>query len=118
MPVRALIVDDNAYFLEAASELLVREGLDVVGVASTGAEADQLVTELRPDVVLVDVDLGVEDGFELARQLSAEAAKVILVSTHPEAELAELISASPALGFIHKTQLSGDAIRALIERAA
>jgi two-component system, NarL family, nitrate/nitrite response regulator NarL len=118
--VRSLIVDDNAFFLEAAGDLLRREGLDVVGVASTGVEAIRLVRKLRPDVVLVDVDLGTEDGFELARELievSRKQTKVILVSTHPEVELSELISASPAVGFIHKTRLSGDAVRKLIEPA-
>jgi two-component system, NarL family, nitrate/nitrite response regulator NarL len=119
VPVRALIIDDNAFFLEAARELLHREGLDIVGVASTGAEAIRLVRELRPEVVLVDIDLGAEDGFELARQLIEApdgGVKAILVSTHPEVELTELVSASPALGFIHKTQLSADAIRRLLQR--
>ena len=68
--MRCLIVDDNSLFLEGAADLLRREGLDVVGVASNSAEAIRLVTELRPDVTLVDIDLGDEDGFELARQLS------------------------------------------------
>ena len=77
-------MDDNALFLEGAADLLRREGLDVVGVASNGAEAIQLVSELRPDVVLVDIDLGDEDGLELAGQLSdlSPHANVILISTH------------------------------------
>src|SRR5262249_44310033 len=119
MALRSVIVDDNSYFLDAARELLEREGLEVVGVASTSADALRLVAELEPDVTLVDVDLGDEDGFELARRLvAAQASNVILVSTHPEAELAELVSVSPALGFIHKTRLSAQAIRDLVERAA
>ena len=82
--LRCVIVDDNSLFLEGAVALLTREGLDVAGVASTGAEAIRIVTELRPDVTLVDVDLGDEDGFELARRLHAipGAANVILDSTH------------------------------------
>jgi DNA-binding NarL/FixJ family response regulator len=58
MPIRCLLVDDNPLFLDAASELLGREGIDVVGAASTTAEAIRLVMELRPDVTLVDIDLG------------------------------------------------------------
>jgi CheY-like chemotaxis protein len=115
-----VIVDDNSLFLEGAVDLLTREGLDVVGVASGSAEAIVLVTELGPDVVLVDVDLGDEDGFELAQRLHAVpgASKVILVSTHAEEDLAQLIEGSPALGFIAKTRLSAQAIRDTLERAA
>src|SRR3954453_16891411 len=109
MLVRCVIVDDNALFLESAADLLTREGLDVVGTASNSAEAIRLVTELRPDVTLVDIDLGDEDGFELAQRLdevSPASSKVILVSTHAEADFAQLIAASPALGFVSKARLS------------
>ena len=118
--MRCVIVDDNSLFLEGAVDLLTREGLDVVGVASDGAEAIRLVTELRPDVMLVDIDLGDEDGFELAQRVHAisPASKVILVSTHAEEDLAHLIDQSPALGFIAKTGLSAQAIRDTLERAA
>jgi len=118
MPVRCLIVDDNSLFLKGAADLLGREGLDVVGVAQDSAEAFRLATELRPDVTLVDVDLGEEDGFEVARRLSDEGMNVILVSTHAEQDLAPLIATSPALGFIAKARLSAQAIRDTLERAA
>jgi DNA-binding NarL/FixJ family response regulator len=121
VPLRCLIVDDNSLFLEGAADLLRREGLDVVGVASNGAEAIRLVTELRPDVTLVDIDLGDEDGFELTQQLndiSAASSKVILVSTHAEDDFAHLIAASPAVGFVSKARLSAQAIRDALERAA
>ena len=117
MPVRCLIVDDNSLFLEGAADLLTREGVDVVGVASDSAEAIRLVTELHPDVALVDIDLGDEDGFELAQGLN-ELTAVILVSTHAEEDLAHLIEGSPALGFIAKARLSAQAIRDTLERAA
>src|SRR5262245_5118885 len=115
-----LIVDDNSLFLEGAADLLRREGLDVVGVASNSAEATRLVTELRPDVTLVDIDLGDEDGFDLARRLHeiGGGSKVILVSTHAEEDLAHLIEGSPALRFIAKARLSAQAIRDTLGRAA
>jgi DNA-binding NarL/FixJ family response regulator len=116
--VKCVIVDDSALFLEGAADLLRREGLDVVGVASNSGEAIRLVTELQPDAVLVDIDLGDEDGFELARRLHALESKVILVSTHAEEDFAHLIKGSPALGFIAKTHLSAQAIRDTLERAA
>jgi len=119
--LRCLIVDDNALFLEGAADLLRREGLDVVGVASNSAQALQLASELQPDVTLVDIDLGDEDGLEVARQLSDISpvhSKVILISTHSEDDLAHLIAMSPALGFVPKTRLSAQAIRDLLEPAA
>ena len=70
MPLRCLLVDDNEAFLEAASLLLEREGVIVVGVASTIAEALRQARALRPDVILVDIGLGTESGFDLARLLA------------------------------------------------
>jgi DNA-binding NarL/FixJ family response regulator len=119
--VTCLIVDDNSLFLDGAADLLGRQGLDVVGIAANGAEAIRLVRELRPDVALVDVDLGDEDGFELTDVLSdlaGTAPKVILVSTHAEEDLGPLIATSPALGFVPKARLSAQAILDLLERAA
>jgi CheY-like chemotaxis protein len=116
MALRCLIVDDDARFLGAASELLEREGIAVVGVSSTSAEALEQAQKLRPDVALVDVDLGGESGFDLARQIVAahRPLPVILISTRSEADLAELIDSSPALGYLCKEQLSAHAIGQLL----
>src|SRR6476660_4009504 len=88
--IRCLIVDDNQPFLDAARLLLEREGVAVVGVATTSAEALRLADELRPDVVLVDILLGGESGFDLARGLSG---RVILISTQAQSEYVEEIAA-------------------------
>jgi DNA-binding NarL/FixJ family response regulator len=114
MAVRCLIVDDSPLFLDGATALLEREGVEVVGVASNRADALRLATELSPDVTLVDIDLGDEDGFELAQSLDGRS-KVILISTHSEADLAQLIQASPALGFVSKHRLSARAIAVVLE---
>jgi DNA-binding NarL/FixJ family response regulator len=116
--LRCVIVDDNASFLEAARVLLEREGLEVVAVASTGAEARRRAQELRPDVVLVDIVLGKESGFDLARHLVADdgaGPAVILISTHAEADFADLIAESPAAGFVPKSELSADAVRRVLD---
>jgi DNA-binding NarL/FixJ family response regulator len=120
VPLRTLIVDDSRRFLEAASNLLEREGLTVVGVASTGNETLRQAQALRPDVILVDVFLGKESGLVLARRLAeeTEGAIVILISSHSEADLAGLIAASPAAGFVSKTQLSAIAIRGIVDGRA
>ena len=111
--MRCLIVDDNPRFLGAAKALLERDGLQVV-VASSSAEAFDHVQERQPDVVLVDIDLGEESGFELTRRLID--VRVILISTHSEADFEELIAQSPAAGFIPKEALSADAISATLGR--
>jgi DNA-binding NarL/FixJ family response regulator len=111
--IRCLIVDDNERFLAAARLLLEREGLPIVGVATTSAEALRLEEELRPDVALVDIHLGEENGFELARELNTT---VILISTDPPSEHPEEIAASPAAGFIPKAQLSAAAVLRLADR--
>jgi DNA-binding NarL/FixJ family response regulator len=117
MGLRCLIVDDNASFLEAATDLLRRQGVDVVGVASNGDSAVERVRELRPDVALVDIKLGADSGFEVARRLADldfVDLKVILISTHTEADFAELIDGSPVAGFVPKVALSAQAIQQLI----
>jgi CheY-like chemotaxis protein len=116
--LRCLIIDDSPRFLDAARALLEGQGIAVVGVASNSAEALQRTEELRPDVTLLDIDLGGESGLELARRLHARPAPapppVILISTHAEQDYAELIAASPAVGFLPKTALSAGAIRELL----
>jgi DNA-binding NarL/FixJ family response regulator len=107
--MRCLLVDDNDHFLEAARGLLEREGVAVVGVASTSSEALQRLHELRPDVALIDIDLGPEDGFDLAERI-ARAADVIMISAYAERDFADMVEASPAIGFVSKSDLSARAI--------
>ena len=133
MPLRCLLVDDNEAFLEAASVLLEREGLTIVGVASSIAEALRQARALRPDVILVDIGLGDESGFDLARLLGGNGqagrgvqggqggqggqgvgADVILISTGAEADYAELIAESPAAGFLAKSELSARGISRIL----
>jgi CheY-like chemotaxis protein len=73
--LRCLIVDDSPRVQDAARGLLERQGITVVGVASSSAEALQRAQELRPDVLLLDIDLGGESGLELARRLHARPAR-------------------------------------------
>jgi DNA-binding NarL/FixJ family response regulator len=118
MPLRCLIVDDNASFLEEAAALLRREGLVVAGIASNGDDAVARIRELHPDIALVDILLGSESGFELARRLldaDGGALKVILISTHDESDFADLIDESPVVGFVSKSELSRGAVQRLVE---
>jgi DNA-binding NarL/FixJ family response regulator len=117
--MRCLIVDDNRSFLDAARVLLEREGMTVAGVALNGAEALRDARALRPDVVLLDISLGDESGFDVARRLVEDGpggATVILISTHSEADFSDLIAESSAAGFVPKSELSASAIRRFVDR--
>jgi DNA-binding NarL/FixJ family response regulator len=120
MTLRCLIVDDSTRFLEAARRLLERHGIEVAGVATTVTEALDQVDQVRPDVTLVDIDLGGESGFELVRRLQQadgpSPSSVILISTHAGDDFADLVAASAAIGFLSKADLSADAIRDLLDR--
>ena len=133
MPPRCLLVDDNEAFLETASLLLEQEGLTVAGVASSIAQALRQARALRPDLILVDIGLGDESGFDLARLLAQDGqgapggpwgpwgpggpgvgADVILISTGAEADYRDLIDDSPAAGFLAKSELSVQGIRRIL----
>jgi DNA-binding NarL/FixJ family response regulator len=115
-----VIVDDSEAFLASARALLGRQGLPVVGVATSPAEALDRVRELRPDVVVVDLHLGSDSGLELARRLSADDASspaVVLVSTIAREDLAALVVGSPVRGFLTKTDLSATALESIVSGA-
>lgn len=118
MPLRCLIVDDSPRFGDEARSLLEHEGVSVVGVAASGDEAVRLAGELVPDLALVDISLGGESGFDVARRLvdnsDSHPPGVILVSSYDEREFSSRIAASPALGFIPKNRLSAERIRQLL----
>ncbi|MGH3248138.1 MAG: response regulator [Trebonia sp.] len=124
MPPRCLLVDDNETFLETAGLLLEREGVTIVGTASNIAGALREARALRPDLILVDIGLGSESGFDLANLLAQLLAQdgqhgteVILISTATEADYAELIAESPAAGFLAKSELSARGISRILGRA-
>jgi CheY-like chemotaxis protein len=118
--IRCLLVDDSDAFLKAAVILLQREGIAVAGVASNSAEALRRARALRPDVILVDIGLGDESGFDLAWLLAQDAqirnAEVILISARAETDYGELIAESPAVGFLVKSELSAQAIERVLGR--
>ena len=103
--------------------LLEREGLTVTAVASSTAEALRSAEASPPDVILVDISLGEESGLDLARRLAEvdggrEGTTVILISTHTQADFADVIAESSAAGFLPKAELSAAAIRRIVERGS
>ncbi|MGW1345126.1 response regulator [Kribbella sp. NPDC002412] len=119
MALRCYIVDDSIHFLDAAQTLLERDGVSVVGVASTIEQALREVDDAAPDVVLVDVNLGSESGLELARRMQRETsvdhARVILISADAEDDVAELIRGVPVAAYLPKSGLSAAAVRRILD---
>jgi DNA-binding NarL/FixJ family response regulator len=114
--VRVLIVDDHPSFRASARTLLEAEGYEVVGEAETGLAAVEAAEHLKPDVVLLDVQLPDIDGFEVAGRLAdaGVAAHVILTSSRDGRDYGSCIEDSPAVGFVPKGELSGAALAALL----
>ena len=112
--MRCLLVDDNRAFLETARGILEAQGVTVAGIASSTAEALQQADALRPDVAVVDIGLGTENGFDLARDLVVYGISVIMTSTSAEADYADLVAESTAAGFLPKAELSAARIRLLL----
>jgi len=110
-----LIVDDHPSFRASARLLLESEGYEVVGEAADGAAALRAVSDLRPEVVLLDVQLPDLDGFEIAARLTRNGSSpaVVLTSSRDAEEMAPQIAGCGARGFIPKAELSGTALAAI-----
>lgn len=111
-----LIVDDHPSFRASARALLEAEGFEVIGEAADGQSAIEAVLELRPDVVLLDVQLPDRTGFEVASQITRNgtAVDVVLVSSRDGSDYGPLVAESGASGFVPKAELSGARIAALL----
>ena len=111
-----LIVDDHAGFRAGARALLEAEGFDVLGEAGDGQSAVEQARRLRPQVVLLDVQLPGMDGFAVAERLAAEPAApaVVLISSRGQGAFRKRLEATPARGFIHKAEFSGECLSSLL----
>jgi DNA-binding NarL/FixJ family response regulator len=112
-----LIVDDHKAFRSSARALLEADGFDVVGEAADGVEAVEAVAVLRPQVVLLDIQLPGTDGFAVAAQLAekVDPPAVVLISSREAAAYGPRLRDAPSRGFIPKSELSGKALAALID---
>jgi DNA-binding NarL/FixJ family response regulator len=116
MGVRVLIVDDHEGFRRMARMLLTRDGYDIVGEADDGSSAISAARALRPEVILLDVQLPDMDGFEVARALRPDGmdGNIILISSRDRADYGRRVTASGVRGFIGKAELSGSTIRTIL----
>jgi DNA-binding NarL/FixJ family response regulator len=120
VPITVVIVDDHPSFRATARALLEAEGFEVVGEAADGASGVDAATALRPELVLLDVQLPDTDGFAVASQLreSLPSLGVVLTSSRDSSDYGRLVEVCGALGFIPKAELSGEALAALLQSAA
>ena len=111
-----LIVDDHPGFRSLARKLLEAGGFEVVGEAANGQDAVATARQLRPDVVLLDIQLPDLDGFEVTARLADGEAEpvVVLTSTRDRADYGPRVDQCGARGFISKAELSGAALHALL----
>lgn len=118
MDVHCVIVDDNSRFRRAAHKILESDGIVIDGVAATRKQALALVRALHPDLTLIDISLGLENGFDLVSDLAAAGligrTTIVMVSTYAKTDVIDVVEASPACAFLSKCELSGDALRDIL----
>ena len=117
VPMSVVVVDDNPGFRARARRWLEAGGFAVVAEAADGAAALEAVRAYRPNVVLLDVHLPDMSGLDVAERLTGEpdAPAVVLTSTRDAADFGDRIERSGARGFLPKSELSGDAVAALLD---
>ncbi|HEV2415864.1 MAG TPA: response regulator [Candidatus Dormibacteraeota bacterium] len=117
MSGRVLIVDDHAGFRHVARQLVEQIGRVVVGEAETGKEALTKARRLKPDIVLLDIQLPDVDGLAVSASLTSDATSpvVVLVSTRGASDYGPRLDGCGALGFIAKADLTAESLRALLE---
>ena len=108
-----VVVDDEPSFLDAAQSILSQHpDVTVVGTATSGEQALELYSALRPDFVIMDVQMPGMNGFETARLLRREGAdvRVVIISAHDEPQYEAIARAAGAQGFMTKKAFLSDGI--------
>ncbi|HYH58637.1 MAG TPA: response regulator transcription factor [Thermoleophilaceae bacterium] len=118
--MKVLIVDDHAGFRASARRMLEADGFEVVAEAASGGDALQAAEDWRPELVLLDVHLPDGQGFDVAERLlvNGYSPAIVLTSSRDASDFGPLVERSGARGFIPKSELSGEAIRRVVDERA
>ena len=117
MAYRILIVDDHPSFRATARAVLAADGFEVVGEAEDGRSALEAVERLRPDLVLLDVQLPDTDGFSIAMEVgkrNGDGPTIVLTSSHDASDFGSIVGRCGAAAFVPKAELTGAALRAVL----
>ena len=113
-----LVVDDQAPFRTAARAVLRRlDGFELAGEASSGSEAIELVDDLHPALVLMDINMPEMSGIEATRRIVSAHPEVVVIlcSTHDATDLPPEAATSGAIAYVSKERLGADTLRQLWE---
>jgi two-component system, NarL family, invasion response regulator UvrY len=116
--VQVLVVDDQAPFRAAARAVIARiNGFELAGEATSGEDAVELVGTMRPDVVLMDINMGAMDGLEATKLITTAHpdTMVILISTYTESDMPPEARSCGAVAYVNKDELSPKVVRQLWE---
>lgn len=114
-PARVLIVDDHPLFVEGLKNMLSARGAHVVGIAQDGIEAQTIANALKPEIILMDINMPNMDGLEATRHISADlpGVKIVMLTTSSdEQHLLEAMRAG-AWGYLTKGMNTDEFISAL-----
>jgi DNA-binding NarL/FixJ family response regulator len=109
-----LIVDDHDGFRRVAASLLAAANFEVLASVGTAEAALESAARLRPDAVLLDLQLPDAIGFDIVAALQRGGAVVVLTSSRSADDYGERISACGAEAFVAKDELSGAALHAIV----
>ena len=117
-PVRVLIADDHRLFAKTIEAVLAGyEGIEVVGRATNGREAIRLALELSPDLILMDLEMPIMDGFEATqriRKLGAPTAVLILTASQSPEDADRALTVG-AQGYLTKDRITSELHTLILE---
>jgi two-component system nitrate/nitrite response regulator NarL len=121
VPIRVVIADDHGLFAEALEAILTVDGrVEVVGRATDGGKAVELVERLEPDVVLMDISMPVVDGFEATREIRRRVpgSSVLILTGSNSRHDVDRSREAGASGYVTKDRIAAELVEAILDVAS